>query len=126
MKVLAHHIYEYKKGLRNLVLHTLDASLKPLAELKLQQQNIDYIIRYVTPSKINLFFGKPECVRVIDKIGDKNLNKFTPEEDFILGTMLGYDRLQQCHRYLKKKEQENVKIEEVNNFENLKFRNPGK
>ncbi len=103
MKVLTHHIYEYKKGLRHLVLHTLDASLKVEAELKLQQQGIDYIVRYVTPSKINLFFGNPECVDVIDKIGNKNLNEFTPEEDFILGTMLGYDRLQQCARYIKKK-----------------------
>ena len=103
MKVLVHHIYEYKKGLRHLVLHTLDASLKLQAELKLQQQGIDYIIRYVTPSKINLFFGEKACVEVIDKIGDKSLNEFSPEEDFVLGTMLGYDRLQQCRRYLKLK-----------------------
>jgi hypothetical protein len=54
MKVL-HRIYAYKKGLRHLVLHTLDASFKLQAELKLQQQGIDYI-RYVTSSKINLFF----------------------------------------------------------------------
>lgn len=110
MKVLVHHIYEYKKGLRHLVLHTLDASFKLQAELKLQQQGIDYIIRYVTPSKINLFFGEKACVEVIDKIGDKNLNEFTAEEDFVLGTMLGYDRLQQCRRYLRLKEKDLNKI----------------
>lgn len=110
MKILVHHIYEYKKGLRHLVLHTLDASLKLQAELKLQQQGIDYIIRHVTSSKINLFFGNKECVEVIDKIGDKGLNEFTPEEDFVLGTMLGYDRLQQCQRYLRLKEK---KLNEV-------------
>jgi hypothetical protein len=104
MKVLVHHIYEYKKGLRHLVLHTLDSSLKLQAELKLQQQGIDYIVRYVTSSKINLFFGDAECIQVIDSIGNKMLNEFTPEEDFILGIMLGYDHLQQCVRYLKKKE----------------------
>ncbi|PXF51402.1 MAG: hypothetical protein C4B55_03135 [Candidatus Methanophagaceae archaeon] len=27
----------------------------------------------------------------------------TDEEDFILGTMLGYDRVKQCERYLKRK-----------------------
>jgi hypothetical protein len=104
MKVLTHHIYEYKKGLRHLVLHTLDASLKLQAEMKLQQQGIDYTIRYVTSSKINLFFGDADCIRVVDRIGNKMLSEFTPEEDFMLGTMLGYDRLQQCKRYLRKKE----------------------
>ena len=31
------------------------------------------------------------------------LNKLTPEEDFILGAMLGYDICQQCKRYCGKK-----------------------
>lgn len=100
MKVFLHHIYEYKKGLRNLVLHTLDASLREQAENKLNKLNIHYFIREVTPSKINIFFGARECVDVIKQFGDKQLNLFTPEEDFILGIMLGYDRLQQCQRYV--------------------------
>jgi hypothetical protein len=101
MNVFYHHIYEYKKGLRNLVLHTLDASFREQVEKKLQQQGISYIIRYVTPQKINIFFGAEECVNVIKQFGDKQLNNFTPEEDFILGIMLGYDRLQQCKRYIQ-------------------------
>lgn len=108
MKVLSHHIYEFKKGLRHLVLHTLDASFREEAEKKLQNQNIEYFIREVTPSKINIFFGTPECVEVIKKIGNKKFHEYTPEEDFVLGTMLGYDRLQQCRRYLKLKEQETI------------------
>lgn len=106
MQVLLHHIYEYKKGLRHLVLHTLNASFRENAEQKLQQQKIDYIIREVTFSKINIFFGDKECVDIIREIGDKKLNEFTPEEDFVLGTMLGYDHLQQCKRYLQKRKQE--------------------
>lgn len=101
MRVLFHHIYEYKKGVRHLVLHTLPASSRAEAEQKLQQQNIDYLVRQVTPTKINLFFGDKECVQVIKNIGDKSLSDFSPEEDFILGIMLGYDRLQQCKRYLQ-------------------------
>ncbi len=31
------------------------------------------------------------------------LNQLTAEEDFILGTMLGYDLCQQCKRYCNKK-----------------------
>lgn len=103
MKVLVHHIYEYKKGLRHLVLHTLDSNLRIEAERKLKLQSIDFIVREVTPSKINLFFGDKECVDVLREIGNKKLNEFTSEEDFILGTMLGYDRILQCQRYLKLK-----------------------
>ena len=31
------------------------------------------------------------------------LNQLTPEEDFILGAMLGYDICAQCERYCKRK-----------------------
>ncbi|MCD7971779.1 MAG: DUF2023 family protein [Candidatus Azobacteroides sp.] len=106
MKVLCHHIYEYKKGLRHLVLHTLDSSFRYDAEWKLKQQGIEYVVREVSASKINLFFGNKECIDIIREIGDKKLNEFTPEEDFMLGTMLGYNPLQQCKRYLNKKEKE--------------------
>ncbi|ACO79374.1 hypothetical protein AvCA_32120 [Azotobacter vinelandii CA] len=30
----------------------------------------------------------------------KPLHELTPEQDFILGTLLGYDREQQCLRFL--------------------------
>jgi hypothetical protein len=32
----------------------------------------------------------------------KKLKALTPEEDFVLGSMLGYDIRKQCERYLKK------------------------
>ena len=34
---------------------------------------------------------------------DKPLNQLTPEEDFILGAMLGYDICAQCERYCARK-----------------------
>ena len=38
------------------------------------------------------------------KLMDEALSGFLEkEEDFILGIMLGYDRLRQCERYLKRK-----------------------
>ncbi|MBP1677961.1 MAG: hypothetical protein H6Q20_2520 [Bacteroidetes bacterium] len=104
MKVLVHHIYEYKKGLRHLVLHTLNAVYRDEAENKLKAQHIDYFIQEVTSSKINLFFGDKNCVNVVREIITKKLNELSPEEDFILGTMLGYDRIQQCIRYLQWKQ----------------------
>ncbi|WP_020611228.1 DUF2023 family protein [Sediminispirochaeta bajacaliforniensis] len=104
MKVLAHHIYEYKKGLRSLVLHTLDASSEAEAVRRLERNNISYLIRRVNKRKINIFFGNKACVHVVTSFGDKPLNAFTPEEDFILGIMLGYNRTEQCKRYLARKE----------------------
>lgn len=107
MQVLCHHIYEYKKGLRHLVLHTIHSSFQEASEVKLRQQNIRYFIQSVNESRINIFFGNEDCVDVVcEMIDNKKLNQLTSEEDFILGTMLGYDRLQQCRRYLRKKEKD--------------------
>lgn len=101
MKVLCHHIYEYKKGLRNLVLHTMNSSDLKKAEEKLIQYNISYFVQYVTPLKVNVFFGREQCVEIVRSFNKKSLSDYTPEEDFILGIMLGYDRLIQCDRYIR-------------------------
>jgi len=105
MNVLCHHIYEYKKGIRKLILHTLNVDKQEEAEDKLKSNGISYLIREVSDKKINIFFGAPECISVIEQFGDKPLNRFTPEEDFILGTLLGYDNIQQCTRYIDKVKQ---------------------
>ncbi len=102
MKILCHHIYEYKKGLRSLVLHTLSTDLLREAEHRLKRNNIAYIFHSVSDSKLNVFFGDPNCVAVVARFGEKPLNELTPEEDFILGVMLGYSRIEQCRRYLKR------------------------
>ena len=57
-----------------------------------------------------MFFGETECVNIIRRIGKKKLNEYSPEEGFILGVMLGYDRLMQCKRYLKTKEKESKSL----------------
>ena len=103
MKVFAHHIYEYKKGIRNLILHTMNSKYRIQAEQMLQRNQIAYIIQEVNSQKINIFFGEEECIGVLRNFGNKKLNDFTDEEDFILGIMLGYDRVKQCARYLKRK-----------------------
>lgn len=103
MQVLMHHVYEYNKGLRSLVLHTMGSDELYKTEELLSRKGIKYIIQPVNPKKINVFFGKDECIKIIESFGDKSLSEFTDEEDFILGIMLGYDRNQQCDRYLKRK-----------------------
>jgi hypothetical protein len=104
MKILIHHIYEYKKGLRNLVLRTLPRELLDAAIERLELQNIPYLVRPVNDKKVNIFFGKKECVDIIAGFGDKPLNQFSDEEDFILGIMLGYCRHEQCKRYMRRKQ----------------------
>ncbi|MFZ2071790.1 MAG: DUF2023 family protein [Halobacteriota archaeon] len=103
MEVFIHHIQEYKKGLRTLVLHTTKASERDAIEKKLKREMIDYYIQKVNGTKINVFFGNSICIDVIKQMNFESLSNLTDEEDFILGTMLGYDRLKQCERYLKRK-----------------------
>jgi hypothetical protein len=103
MEVFIHHIQEYKKGLRTLVLHTTKASNSDAIEKRLEREMIDCYIQRVNGTKINVFFGNSICIDVIKQMNFESLSNLTNEEDFILGTMLGYDRLKQCERYLKRK-----------------------
>lgn len=103
MEVFIHHIQEYKKGLRTLVLYTTKASNRDAIEKRLKREMIDYYIQKVNGTKINVFFGNSVCIDVIKQMNFTSLSNLTDEEDFILGTMLGYDRVKQCERYLKRK-----------------------
>lgn len=103
MEVLSHLTYEYHKKLRSLALYTFYAPKRAEVEQWLRSRQIDYILQKVTPYKYNVFFGDQPCLDVIRHIGgDKPLTQYTPEEDFMLGIMLGYDRLEQCRRYQKR------------------------
>ena len=104
MKVFAHFLYEYKKGLRNLALYTGNLEEKEAIEKKLRRENIDYYIRKINGVRMNVFFGDTVCVEMIKQMKFKLLSNLTEEEDFILGIMLGYDRLKQCERYLRRKQ----------------------
>lgn len=103
MKVFLNHVYEFKKGVRRMILYTVNRRLQKFATERLRSQNIEFIVQPVDKNKINLFFGKPECIHAIRCIVDKPLNQLTPEEDFILGAMLGYDICAQCERYCARK-----------------------
>ena len=102
LRVFTHHIYEYKKGLRNLILTTEKNTNREVIENRLKREGIDYLIQEVDEHKINVFFGNHNCVKVIKSFNQPKLNEYTPEQDFILGTLLGYDKIQGCQRYLKK------------------------
>ncbi len=103
MEVFRHHLYEYQKGLRSLVLHTAPEEELPTMERLLQAHGVDYKIVRLHNGHSNVFFGSPDCLAVLEAIAKDNLCDFTEEEDFILGTMLGYGRLEQCRRYVQRK-----------------------
>lgn len=102
MQVFSHHLYEYKKGLRSLILHTSKSELKELFVKKLEKNKIPFFIQNIDTVRFNIFFGDENCVNVVKQFG-VSLDKLTDEQDFILGVMLGYDRILQCKRYLGRK-----------------------
>lgn len=106
MRVFSNHVYEYKKGVRHLVLYTVHKKFEELTTRRLKSQGIAYVVQPVNGDKVNLFFGTRECINAIKLIASRPLNMLTPEEDFILGTLLGYDIRIQCDRYCKKKQQQ--------------------
>lgn len=103
MKVLMNHIYEFKKGVRRMVLFTFNKRYEDYAVKRLEHQNISYVIQPVGNDRLNLYFGRKECLDVIRHMVKRPLNQLSPEEDFILGAMLGYDICVQCERYCERK-----------------------
>ncbi len=103
MRVLTNHIYEYKKGVRRMVLFTFNKKYEEIATARLRRQNIGYIVQPVGNDRVNLFFGRQECLDAIRLMVTRPLNLLSPEEDFILGAMLGYDICAQCERYCERK-----------------------
>lgn len=108
LKVFLNHIYEYKKGVRQMVLYTTNRKYEAFAVNRLKSQRIKFVIQPVDEERINLFFGKAECINAIRLMVTRPLNLLTPEEDFILGAMLGYDICAQCKRYCTRKARRNV------------------
>ena len=100
IKVLYHLVYEYEKGVRPFVLYTMDKHYLPLAKKKLEAYSIDYFILDVEKSNsINIFFGEKNCVTLMkEMLQRKSIDQLSPEEDFILGAILGYDISKQCAR----------------------------
>ena len=101
-KVLANHIYEYKKGVRRMILFTCNRRFEQQACHRLCRQSIDYVVQPAGKENVNVYFGRRECLDAIRLFVTRPLNELSPEEDFILGAMLGYDICAQCERYCER------------------------
>lgn len=86
-----------------MILFTANKKYEEYAVKRLTSQKINYLIQPVGADKINLFFGRKECINAIRYLVNRPLNQLSPEEDFILGAMLGYDICAQCKRYCERK-----------------------
>ena len=87
IRIFLNHIYEFKKGIRNMVLYTMSKEHEDFAVRRLKNQNISYMIQEIGTNKINLFFGKPECMEAMRHIITRPLNQLTAEKAFILGSL---------------------------------------
>ena len=104
MKVLMNHIYELHKGVRHMVLFTCNNKYGEQVVSRLESQGIPYILQPAGRQNVNVYFGRRECLEAIRLFVTRPLHQLTPEEDFILGAMLGYDICAQCERYCKRKQ----------------------
>lgn len=100
LHLLSNSLYEYDRGVRQLFLLTAMVEDVPPIRRRLEQEQVDYFEQPVNPSKTNVFFGKAALVETARQIASKPLNQLSPEEDFILGTLLSYDKERQCLRFL--------------------------
>ncbi len=109
LKVFLNHVYEFKKGVRQMVLYTMNKKYEDFAIRRLNSQGIAYLIPPAGRNSVNLFFGKSECIEVIKHLVNCPLYELSPEKDFILGAMLGYNICDQCKRYCNQMEKATVK-----------------
>ena len=102
-----------------MVLHTAPSLARANIARKLDRLEINYIISGVNESKINVFFGDSWCIGVIRSFAHLDLSRLTDEQDFILGTLLGYDTVIQCRRYLQRKRNGTIMEHDANVGVNL-------
>lgn len=102
LKLFMHQIYEYRKGVRQLVLCTMCPECAAIMRDRLRSGHIDYLEQPVSTGRVNLYFGNRVCLDVVRTFVHKRMNELSPAEDFMLGAMLGYDIAGQCERFCKR------------------------
>jgi len=101
-RIVNHSLYELDKGVRQLFMLTVSWADLPGVVARLAAERVDHYVHRLNDSRVNLFFGRPALVETVRRFVDKPLCELTAEEDFMLGALLGYDREQQCRRYLER------------------------
>ena len=76
-----------------MALCTIDKTDESFAIQRLEKSGLEYEICPMNAHRLNLFFGKKECIDIVRLICNRPLNLLTPEEDLC----------QQCERYNHRK-----------------------
>ena len=101
--VFHHLLYEINRGLRDLALYTIQPEDQERVQEQLRHEGIAAHFLPIEDGRVNVYFGHKSCVTVVQEFGSCPHCQHTPEQDFILGIMLGYDRTKQCERYLDRR-----------------------
>lgn len=103
LDVFHHLLYEISRGLRDLALYTIQPEDQESIQAQLDAEGIAAHFLPIEDGRVNVYFGHESCVKVTKEFGTCPHCQHTPEQDFILGIMLGYDRTRQCERYLDRR-----------------------
>ena len=60
-------IYEYQKGMRDMVLYTCSSKFRNEIEILLKKHGLLYKIYALSDEKINVFFGAEPCIKILEK-----------------------------------------------------------
>ena len=104
LKIFHHHRYELAKGLRPLAMMTLTADEARVVVGELVATGTPHHVQRACRAKLNVVFGRPAAVATARLLLERRLCDLTAEQDFMLGILLGYDREQQCLRFLSRVE----------------------
>ena len=108
LRLFHHNVYEYNRGVRALFLMTISRRELELVQVGLEVRGIQHFVQELNETKVNVFFGRPAFVAVARSLVTRPLNTLSAEEDFMLGTLLGYDCEQQCRRFLTRSGQDRL------------------
>ena len=100
LQVFHHHLYELSKGMRPLVMMSLTAEAATTIIARLTASGIAHHVHEACHERVNVVFGRPAAVNAVQRFMVGPLCHLSAEHDFMLGVLLGYDREQQCQRYL--------------------------
>lgn len=65
MKVLTNHIYELRKGVRQMVLFTCNKKYGEQIAGRLESKGIPYVLQPAGQQNLNFYFGRRECLETL-------------------------------------------------------------
>ena len=81
-----------------MILFTVNDRYVGEAVKRLKAEDIDFELQEVGNGRTNVFFGRSECIEVVRRMITRPLQQLSPEEDFILGALLGYASGRHAHK----------------------------